>query len=122
MSALTERSKPFSSHKQAGWILLELTLCLFVLALVIWLMMRQTESDWSNLQLSQAQRGQLDNLQKAQLMQQLTGQDYVLLLEEVNAIERQSYPNCLECREENLRAWFKASLQAESSAILEDQQ
>ncbi|BFM48962.1 hypothetical protein [Marinomonas sp. THO17] len=98
-------------NKQAGWILLELTLCLLVIALVSWLMMQQTQHSWSNLNLSKAQRAQWENVQKAQIMQQLTGEDYVSLMESILSAKQQDYPKCLECREQNMRAWFKASLQ-----------
>ena len=65
--------RPLQAH-QNGWVLLEVTLCLVVIGVILWVIMQQTDAQWHSLSLSEAQIKAEQNRQKAERMTYLLGQ------------------------------------------------
>ncbi|AEF54166.1 hypothetical protein [Marinomonas posidonica] len=102
--------RPLSVH-QGGWVLLEVTLCLIVIGVILWSIMRQSDAQWYSLSLSEAQIKAEQNRQKAERMTHLFGQDVAFLVDDVESADHSfDYPDCLVCTQQNLYQWFKASL------------
>lgn len=104
------RIRSLQAH-QDGWVLLEVTLCLVVIGVILWVIMQQTDAQWHSLSLSEAQIKAEQNRHKAQRMAYLLGQDVAFLVDEVGEAEQRfAYPDCQVCTQQNLHQWFKASL------------
>ncbi|MCV2403276.1 hypothetical protein OFY17_10330 [Marinomonas sp. C2222] len=105
--------KPSNRIKhQQGWIILEVLLCLFLLAVVLQVVERQSHRQWSSIQISEDSKKRAENDQNQEVFEHLIGEN--LASEDVNTLY--SYPNCDLCSGEELKQWFYASQYSVSSA------
>jgi uncharacterized protein YlxW (UPF0749 family) len=107
-----------SRRNQKGWMMIEVLLCLALLAVVLHLAQGQSEVQWQSIQLAEEQRKLEENQQKQAAMVTLT--DSVSWLSESNDQTNRTYPDCQQCTGNQLESWFYASQQSVSDVNQED--
>lgn len=101
---------------QQGWIILEVLLCLFLLAVVLQVVERQSHSQWSSIQLSEDSKKRAENQHNLEVFGYLIGEELIEEALEEGIKTGHSYPNCNLCSGEELKQWFLASQYSVSSA------
>ena len=96
-----------SRKSQQGWIMLEVTLCLVLLAFVLHLAQVQSQTQWQSIQLAENQRKLEENQQKQALMEMLVVERNWSA--DDDSQDSDSYPECKECTGSQLERWFYAS-------------
>ncbi|MBD5770079.1 hypothetical protein [Marinomonas colpomeniae] len=90
-----------------GWMMMEVIICLALLAVVLHLVQSQSEVQWQSIQLAEEQRKISENKTKQQAMVQLTGS--ISWRDNSNITFNSGYPDCQLCRGNQLERWFYAS-------------
>lgn len=96
-----------SYKTQQGWIMLEVTLCLALLAFVLQLAQVQSQTQWQSIQLAEQQRKLGENQQKQERMEKLVVERSWSA--EGDSQDSDSYPECQQCTGSQLERWFYAS-------------
>lgn len=93
--------------QQRGWVVIEMGLCLTLLAIVLYVSQKQSREQWQSIELAEREYHARENAQKRVLLSKLVGS-----LDEVNKTELKhsdNYPNCIRCSGKEFIAWFQAS-------------
>ncbi|MBJ7539105.1 hypothetical protein [Marinomonas transparens] len=107
-SLLTQKS-------QTGWIMVEMVLCLALLAVVLHLAQRQSANQWQSIQVAEQQRQYRESQYKQAQMKSLTGSDNGLNGD--NTTNKADYPSCQLCTGDDLIKWFNAAQGAGTNLI-----
>ena len=101
-----------SRQNQQGWMMLEVLLCLALLAVVLHLAQGQSEAQWQSIQLAEEQRKLEENQQKQASMATLMNSTLagsISWLSDNNSQTNLAYPDCQQCTNSQLEQWFYAS-------------
>lgn len=87
--------------------MLEVTLCLALLAFVLHLAQVHSQTQWQSIQLAEQQRKLEENQQKQERMEKLVVERSWSA--DDDSQDSNSYPECLQCTGSQLERWFYAS-------------
>lgn len=100
-------------QSQRGWIMLEVIVCLALFAVVLKVVQHQSETQWHTIQQAETYRKNQENRQKQDAMKQLVGS--VSWLTDPHSATPSEYPDCQLCTGDQLKQWFYAAQQKETS-------
>lgn len=102
---------------QRGWVTLEVALSLALLSTVLYLVERQSESQWQVITHGEELATLRENLARQEVMTLLTGSSSWREAEYNH--QQGSYPSCALCTSGDLTQWFQASQGKVASSTLE---
>lgn len=97
----------FIKRRLQGWMMMEVILCLALLAVVLQFVQGQSETQWQAIQLMEEKRKIDENTAKQEAMVQLAKSSS--WLNDSNVVLSSGYPDCLLCRGSQLKHWFDTS-------------
>ena len=95
-------------QKQGGWIMLEVLFCLALFSLVLYAAQYQSSAQWQITQRANERLKYVENQQKQVTMVKLIGP--VSWLDNIHKTPSQTYPDCQQCSNNDLKLWLQASL------------